>query len=114
MYFTLSQVNRKHKEWRTAVGGSPVHPRYANCIYADQEVIDSVLNGEAPDTKNPLEILYPKAFVKILDHLFEEELKQLDSEDEEDDEARERLNKGDEGMSDIEVSASVEVSVGLS
>lgn len=103
-FATAHLACRKHDKWRIAVKGSRVDPRYANCIYADQEVIDSVLHGDEPGSKHPMDIVYPKAFVKILDDLFEEQPEQLNSEDEEDEKAREMLNRGDEGKPDIEVS----------
>ncbi|KAF2165149.1 hypothetical protein M409DRAFT_56035 [Zasmidium cellare ATCC 36951] len=96
------QVRGLFKHWRDAVRGRPILPRYGNCIYADQEVIDSVLNGDAPGSTSPQDRNHPTAFVKVLDDMFEEQPEQLTPDDESDDEEREKLNAGDEGYPDIE------------
>lgn len=55
------------------MAGDKYVTKYTNCIYADQEVIDAVLNGDRPDTTDPEEIVLPTAFVKVLDDQFEAE-----------------------------------------
>lgn len=42
--------------------------RYSYCIYADQEVVDSILHGDPPGTVT----LEPTSFVKLLDMFWEE------------------------------------------
>lgn len=52
----------------TSVRGREDLTRYNYCIYADQEVVDAVLDGEPPGTFTP----EPTSFVKILDMSWEE------------------------------------------
>lgn len=67
------QIRRYHEDWVQSVAGDKYVTKYTNCIYADQEVIDAVLNGDRPDTTDPEEIVLPTAFVKVLDDQFEAE-----------------------------------------
>lgn len=59
---------RCFQEWVTSVRGREDQTRYNYCIYADQEVVDAVLNGDPPGTVT----LEPTSFVKILDMSWDE------------------------------------------
>lgn len=76
---TDSRTERHFNQWVESVNGSRVHTRYAHCIYVDQEVIDSVLEGGEPGSWASEDVHDPRAFVKILDWQFEQD------EDDEDD-----------------------------
>ena len=45
--------------------------RYAQCIYADKEVVEAVLHGEDAFTVVIEELLQPRAYVKIINSEFE-------------------------------------------
>ncbi|KAK4505308.1 hypothetical protein PRZ48_003271 [Zasmidium cellare] len=104
---TKEQVRKKQNEWTNTVGGIPAYGRYTNGIYADQEVIDSVLNGDAPESTSSQDFCHPTAFVKVLDDQFEEQPEQLSPEAEPDDAVREKINSGDEGCPPVEVSVRI-------
>ncbi|KAF7190961.1 hypothetical protein HII31_08120 [Pseudocercospora fuligena] len=98
---TKSEVRRLFMDWVDSVDGHRGMPRYRHCIYADQEVVDAVLSGEPPWTENPDDVFHPRAFVKIVDSLHEDHLRQ-DAEHETDSEQRAKMNAGDEGYPDLE------------
>ena len=62
--------------------GSRASPRYAHCIYADDESIKSVVTGEQPGSTDLHDILNPKAFVKVIDYQWSQH---DDDEDDDDD-----------------------------
>lgn len=84
-----------------SLGVSRLCTRYEHCIYADEEVIDAVLNGKDPTApRDPR----PLAWVKLLDYQYEESPKQYSEDEVEDDDTRNMLNEGDEGFPPVEVS----------
>ena len=56
-----------------SVNGAPTLTKYTNPIYVDEEVMASILEGEDPASTAPRDIQRPRAFVKLLDDLYEEE-----------------------------------------
>ncbi|GIZ48413.1 hypothetical protein CKM354_001147400 [Cercospora kikuchii] len=93
--------------WVESVGGINTVTKYNACIYADEEVVESVLEGEDPRVgfyRTPL-----RAYVKILDIQYTEETYQYDSEDEPDEAARALLNSDDDGYDPIEGCRSYDV-----
>lgn len=86
------------------VDGLPIHARYVNPIYADQEVIESVLNGDEPTSMTSADRNRPRAFVKVLDDQFEDEPEESDVGEESEDEDEKTAEPGSEGYPPIEVS----------
>ncbi|PPJ60895.1 hypothetical protein CBER1_10964 [Cercospora berteroae] len=101
-----SDVRAMFKAWAASVGGHTVE-KYSACIYADEEVVESVLQGEDPRVgffETPL-----RAYVKVLDVEYDEETDQYDSEDEPDEKVRALLNSDDDGCDPIEGCRSYDV-----
>lgn len=88
--------------WVTTVHGRRSVPRYACCIYGDAESIQSVIHGDAPGSTSGRDISNPRAFVKLIDHAWTDEIEQLDPDDFSDEEELRRLNAGDEGYPPID------------
>lgn len=77
--------------------------RYTKCIYADADVVASVLEREDPSSEAPSVVLRPKAFLYIINAKFKDVIKPGDPEEFPDDpEALRRYNEGDEGFPPIE------------
>ncbi|KAI5363490.1 hypothetical protein Slin15195_G091390 [Septoria linicola] len=64
-------------DWVDFVSGIKSVTRYTSCIYADEEVVQAVLNGHDPYSTDSYEFRTPSAYVKLLTDDFED-----DSEDE--------------------------------
>ncbi|GIZ48412.1 hypothetical protein CKM354_001147400 [Cercospora kikuchii] len=104
---TRLTCSRIFNAWVESVGGINTVTKYNACIYADEEVVESVLEGEDPRVgfyRTPL-----RAYVKILDIQYTEETYQYDSEDEPDEAARALLNSDDDGYDPIEGCRSYDV-----
>ena len=71
------------------------------CIYADNDVIESLLSGDVPGSSYFKDILEPRAFVKLIYGEWKEQATLLGPEDEEDEEVRAMYNAGDEGFEPI-------------
>ncbi|KAK6392156.1 hypothetical protein LTR65_003928 [Meristemomyces frigidus] len=90
------------RDWVRSVKDDQSLSRYAHCIHADAEVVQSVLTGGEPGSRTPDDILRPKGFVNVIDLQFKEQPEQLGPEDISDDEERQEHNDGDEGYPPIE------------
>lgn len=102
MHFdSLTGRNRHFIQWVDSLEASRVCTKYEHCIYADEEVINAVLNGK--DSLSPVDPR-PLAWVKLLDHDYEESPRNFSEDEVEDDDTRKALNEGDEGYPPVEVS----------
>lgn len=63
--------HRAFREWCEAVAAGQGMVKYRTCIYADQEVVDAVLNGEYPQPNSVDEIENPRAYVKLIRRWFD-------------------------------------------
>ena len=66
--------------WVESINGFRGSPRYAYCIYADSETMKSLLTGDSPTSTKSGDIENPRAFVKLLDHQWSEDVEQLGPE----------------------------------
>ncbi|KAK3720652.1 hypothetical protein LTR37_003702 [Vermiconidia calcicola] len=99
---STDQVRDLFKQWVDSVGGNRGSTRYAHCIYADAESINSVLTGDQPAERFLRSILHPTAFVKIIDGPWEAGVEQLGPEDFDNEEQMRKHNEGDEGYDPVE------------
>lgn len=60
-------------EWVDSVNGAQTLTKYTHPIYVDEEVLNSILEGEEPDSNSSEDVLRSRAFVKLLDDQYEEE-----------------------------------------
>ncbi|KAF7190351.1 hypothetical protein HII31_08269 [Pseudocercospora fuligena] len=97
-----NEIRRMFKEWIRSVKGSGKLARYQVCIYADDEVINSVIEDESPGDEDYELVDRPRAFVKLLHRSFEETPHQFTPQQVPDAEERERMSAGDEGYPPIE------------
>ncbi|CAK1367003.1 uncharacterized protein RHO25_011718 [Cercospora beticola] len=102
-----SEVRAIFRAWVASTNGMFSITKYGACIYADEEVVESVLQGEDPRA-GFFDTPY-HAYVKILDYQFEDEPYQYDSEEEPDEQVRASLNAGDDGCDPIEGCRSYDV-----
>ena len=85
-----------------SVNGSRDLSGYANCIYADQDSINSVLLEGPPEARWSQGTFDPTAFVKIIYCQWTDSVEQLGPDGLADDELRRKYNEGDEGYQPID------------
>ncbi|CAK1367000.1 hypothetical protein CB0940_10341 [Cercospora beticola] len=98
---SMSAIRRDFNDWVEKTNGSYKVTMHTNCIYADAEVIESVLNGPDPNSGAPRIDVDRTAWVKILEGLCKDEVDQFDEDEISDDEERAKVNSGDEGFEPI-------------
>lgn len=60
-------------EWVGSLNGAQTLTKYTNPIYVVEEVLNSILEGEDPDSDSSEDVFRPQAFVKLLDDQYEDE-----------------------------------------
>ncbi|KAK3704507.1 hypothetical protein LTR37_013790 [Vermiconidia calcicola] len=99
---SIDQVRDMFNQWIDSIRGNRGSTRYARCIYADAESINSVLTGDQPGERMLQSILHPTAFVKIIDGQWELGVEQWGPEDFDDREQMRKHNEGNEGYDPVE------------